>query len=232
MAFRMPKTSGDCEGCGSTSVQLYTQATVRGDMLICRNCLDEEIAVDERRKEVKNIIQESRQLDAAVILKTDIFLAKTPAAVELEAAIMADDTIPADQKTYALAAESMKRFRQFKSAVFSMRQELTERENEMRMWQVNTQRVAGQLHEKYRAEFAEVSVNYKPTPNVKQVKTTKPVKSGKSFDRAELAEACKKYDMTHMQSQIRMHMVQRNVSAEVAAKFYADKAKKYETVEQ
>lgn len=213
----IPKTKGDCEFCPATDTQLYSMS----GGLMCRSCMEGELDAEKRIKEMKSIIEDSRKVDSNVILKTDVFLAKTTAAVELEAAINQDDSIPLGEKAYALAKESMIRYQQFKDAVFKKREELTQAENEMRMWQVNTQRVASGLHEKYQAEFTAVSVNYKPTQITKKAKTTKPVKQGKSFDRAELAEMCKKYNVTDLQSHVRMRMVARNETAEQSAKHFA-----------
>lgn len=221
----IPKTKGDCEFCTAKDEQLYQMS----GGLMCRACMDAELAVDARRKEMKSIIEDSRAVDAAVVLKTDVFLARTVAAVELESAISQNPDIPDSEKQYALAKESMLRFQTFKKAVFSLREQLTEAENEMRMWQVNTTRVASSLHEKYRAEFAQVSINYKPTPITKKSKTTKPVKStttkSKGYDRAALTEACQKFNIpSAMVYNVRMMMVNRNgLSEESAAKEFAEK---------
>lgn len=220
----IPKTKGDCEFCGNKNEQLYAYS----NGLMCRSCLDGEQRAEARQKEVVQIIEDSRKIDSNVVLKTDVFLAKTTAAVELEAAINQDDSIPPTDKAYALARESMLRYQSFKKAVFSLREQLTEAENEMRMWQVNAQRISSGLHEKYRAEFAEVSVTYRPTPITKKIKTTKPIKSTtktKGYDRVALADACKKYNVpSEFYVKVRMMMVNRNgLTEDNAAKEFAEK---------
>lgn len=221
----IPKTKGDCECCTTTDTQLYQ---MHGNILMCRDCMErEQAAINASRdgmKSAQTMMNDSRVVDSSIKLKSDVFLAKTTAAIELRAMIEQDDTIPATEKEYAYAKEMMLRFKNLQKAIFEMRTELNEKENEMRMWQVNTQTAAGKLHEKYRAEFHELDVNYRPTPIVKKVQTTKPVRTAKSFDKVALADACKKYGIPEHAAIVRMMMVSRNgLSADNAAKELADK---------
>lgn len=171
----------DCEVCDKTTIEVWL---MHGNIWMCLSCRDTE---------QKLVIEESREIDSKIELKTDIFAAKTVAAVELRGAIEADESIPQDQKEYVYAKECLIRFKHMQQVIFEDRLALQEKENEARMWQVNVQNSAGKLRTELRAQFKELDVNYQPTPITKQVKTTKPVKEGKKFNKAELYAAAKKY---------------------------------------
>lgn len=208
---------GDCESCEKTDIQLYP---MHGNMMLCEACRDKELEVVERNKNVNKILIESRAVDNAIQLKTDVFLAKSASLIELLASINANEAIPADMKEYAYAKECMARFKNRQQAIFEKRAELLELENEARMYQVNVQNTAGKLQAKYRDEFKEVSVNYQPEPINKKVKTTKPVKVTKAFDKTALYEAAKKYGVPAMT--IRSICVSKGKSVEDAAKELAE----------
>jgi len=184
---------------------------------MCDTCLADDVARTEKSNAAHAMLVQAKQIDTAVVLKTDIFTAKTPAAVELQAAILADDAIPEENKDYAYAKATFDRFMHFKQVVFNQRAELLAAENEMRMWQVNAQEAAGKVHGEAKAEFRALDNNYQPT--MPAAPKPKPGKSPASYKRDELNDASKKYNVP--KDAVRMTMISQNMNAENAAKFLA-----------
>lgn len=212
------KKIGDCEIRDEhKDVEVFLEA---GNIWMCQICRDYEAELTERNALARKMIQESRSVDSSIQLKQDIFTAKTVPAIELRAAIEHDDSIPADQKDYAFTKECMTRFQNLQKIIFEERKALSEKENELRMWQVNVQTSAGKLRSDIRAEFKQLDVNYQPTP-VKSIKP-KAVKqpSKKAFDKKALYEAAKKYDVPALQ--VQSIIVSRNMDANAAAKYLAE----------
>lgn len=207
MSFNIvPKvTKGDCECCDSTAVDVTLQ---HGNMWMCAAC-------SEKEKVATKLIEESKIIDSSIVVKADIYNAKTVAAIELRGAIQADSTIPDDQKEYAYAKACFERFQRIQKVIFDKRQELLDNENELRMWQVNVQTTAGKLRSEYREQFKMLDVSYQPVSITKKSKSVKPVKSGKSFDKAALFAAAKKYDVPA--AGVQSIILSRNMSAEDAA---------------
>lgn len=204
----------DCEVCDKKQIPV---TLMHGNILMCSECKEKEMQVVTRIKEATQLIDESRKIDSSIQLKQDIYLAKTVPAVELRGAIEANAEIPADQKEYAFAKECMTRFKNLQKVIFEERQALLEKENELRMWQVNVQTAAGKLRAEKRLEFKELDVTYQPTPITTKVKTTKPVKPGtKKFDKTALFEAAKKYNVPA--AGVQSLVISKNMSAEDAAK--------------
>lgn len=202
------QSKGDCDCCPKTDVEIFLMD--RG-MMMCSECRDKENSVNA-------MIKESRAVDSSIQLKTDIFLAHTVPAVELRASIERDEKIAAEEKEYAYAKECMARFKHLQQVIFEERKALLEKENELRMWQVNVQSAAGKLRADKRAEFKEADINYQPAPITKKQKTTKPVTT-KKFNKAELYAAAKKYNLPA--EAIQAMVVSRNMSPEDAAQAIA-----------
>lgn len=210
-------TIGDCECCDKVNVEVWTSSR---NMTQCADCKAADEQVEARSREAAKLIQDSRQIDSAITLKTDIFLSKTVAAVELKAAIDNDDSIPAAEKNHAYARECMVRFLKLRDVILPAdRAAITEKENEMRMWQVNVQTMAGKLRADQRAQFREVDFNYQPAPITKRQKTTKPVKTPK-FDKVALFEAAKKYGVPA--NNVQSIITSKGMTAENAAKYLAE----------
>lgn len=211
------KKIGDCEIKDEhKDVEVFLEA---GNIWMCQICRDYEAELTERNALARKMIQESRSVDSSIQLKQDIFTAKTVPAIELRAAIEHDDSIPADQKDYAFTKECMTRFQNLQKIIFEERKALSEKENELRMWQVNVQTSAGKLRTDIRAEFKALDVNYQPTP-VKNIKPKAVTTSKKTFDKKALYEAAKRYDVPALQ--VQSIIVSRNMTADNAAKYLAE----------
>src|SRR5262245_216339 len=214
--MKLTHTIGDCECCEKTNVEIVHVA--QGNMMMCNECkVASDIAV-AHAVEANKIIQESRQIDGTVQIKTDVFLVKSVAATELYAAIMNDANIPDADKDYVMAKECQARREHLQRVIFEQRQALNANENEERMWHVNAQSYAGKLRAELRDQFKGLDVNYAPTPIKKQNKTTKPVKSVEKvkFSKYDLYQASNKYNVPA--NQVQMIVESRKISPEQAAK--------------
>lgn len=190
-------TIGECEVCNepvpNTEVWL-----ISGNIWACAQHKAENDALVSRDKSAKAIVEQSRVVDSQVVLKTDILLAQTVPAVELRAAIENNEEIPASEKEHAFAKECLTRYLQFKKAVSEDMAALQEKQNQMRMWQVNAQTAAGKLRTELRDQFKELEINYKPAPLPKAAKTTKaagPSSPKKTFDKKAVYAAAEKYNV-------------------------------------
>ena len=130
---------GECEYCH------YGRKTVtvrRGDPM-CADCA--RVEDDAVSQNAHKMIEDSRKVDSSVRIQPDIFKAITTSAIELRGAIEHDDSIPADQKDYAVAKLCHERMIHFQKVVFETSKALDEYETTMKAWQVQTQDAAGKL---------------------------------------------------------------------------------------
>lgn len=202
---------GDCECCTkSVNVELFTL----NGMQMCENCRNVQIAaVSTKVGEINQILQSSAQIDTSIKLKADIWNSKTPALVELRAAIENDANIPSDQKQFAYVKTTYDKFVHLKSVVFKKRQELLEEENELRVLQSDIQTNAAKLRAEERAKFKSLDLTYE----AKTPKTVKPASSpAAKFKRAELIEAAIKYGVN--KDVLRMICKESGLSPEAAAR--------------
>jgi ribosomal protein L37AE/L43A len=189
------KLKGQCEICDTEDVKV---TLCFGNMWLCDGCKAEEDKVASENTVVTamnytDILNKSRELDHKVELKQDIFVAKLTKSVELKAAIFADETLTDEQKQTKFAEACFERFQHLKSVVFDDRAKLNEDENEMRMWQSETQQAALNLKADERAKYQAVSPMYKPE-KVKKIKSSERTKSDtpKVVKLSEIDEALKK----------------------------------------
>jgi hypothetical protein len=171
------------------------------------------------------MVQEVRAVDAAIVLKTDIYNAQTPAVVELVRSVYADASIPQDKKDYVITETAYNHFKHLQQVIFEERQAFIEmmrvKENEMRMWQTQVQTSAAKLKGEIREKYKDFDKSYQPAPAPKSSKSPKPRAAGAAdFKKQELFEACKKYSVP--MAQVRSIMVQRNIAAEAAARIFAE----------
>jgi hypothetical protein len=210
---------GDCDVCERTDVSITLH---HGNIWFCEPCwTDEEKKLTANAKE---LIEQSHKIDEAVQVKSDLFNAATIPAMELRAAIQQNSEIPDDQKEYAFAKESMRRFELERDAVFSQRKELLERENVMKMWQITTQTAAGKLRAELREQFKALNVNYQPPAS----KITKPgpVKTGKKLQKEEIYAALKKYELDSVFAPaIQTMVLAKNLTPDQAARHQSFKLK-------
>lgn len=204
-------TRGVCETCAVTDEQVLTKN--HGDMM-CASCIALENAAQARTDDAKRMLAETRKIDAAIEVKMDVFTATTMAAKEVKAAIDNNDEIPADRKDYAMAEESLRRFKHLQEVILGQRQELIAKENELRAWQTQVQEFAGKLHTAEKEKYKNFDVSYVPAKPVKPVKVSST--PSKKFVKAELGPACTKYNVPA--HGVQMMAVQRNMTAMDAAK--------------
>ena len=138
---------GECDICGQFDCKVWQTP---GNIWMCEPCKAKEDKLQAensaetelrlQQESLRGLTELSRQTDQNVQLKTDIFLADTVAAVELKAAIQADDTVAEADKQFALANECQTRYMHYKEVVFAAREALAEAENKMRMWQTKVRK--------------------------------------------------------------------------------------------
>lgn len=216
-----PTKKGDCECCLKTDITLHHF----NNMWMCDECKTKELALMPEVKivnGVNNIIEKSRQIDASVEIKADLFNAETVASVELKSAIERDETIPADKKQYVYADESLTRYLQFKQAVFEMREEMNRKENAMRFWQVQARQAAATLHGEFREKFKALDINYQPVapPKPKLPSASKPKTGTKKFKLEEIKKFAEQYGVPH--TSVQLVATAKNLTAEEAAKYLSE----------
>lgn len=210
------KTKGDCECCTRTEVELTM--TQPGNILMCSECLADNLEAIEKSKHAVKVVETARKTDDVIELKQDLFNAGTVSFVELQAAIENNVEIPADRKQFAIMTEVADRIQKLDAVIFADEAALLAKKNERHALLVNAQNVAARLHEKEREKFKQYDINYKPvTPKSVKPKAVKP--SGKKFDKAALYEAAKKYGVPA--PQVQSIVTAQNKSYEDAAKHLA-----------
>lgn len=139
---------------------------------------------------INTVLKESREIDSAIQVRTDLFNAATKTINELKAAIDADENIT--NKPYALAEVLKERFDHFKAVVFETNQILVDASNNQRAIQTYLNTLANQLRAEERERLKIADINYKPAPP----KTPKEKKIGTTSTKKKLDKAAlKKYAM-------------------------------------
>jgi len=208
---------GDCDCCPKTDVML-TPSLFDIHMMQCDDCA----AKEARTQAAQQTIDTARKLDDSIELKADIFNAATVSFVELEAAVMNDDAIPADQKNYKVAELADERIKKLNPVIFEAEEALLKLKNERYMWIEQTQKVVAKLRVDHQAKFKQYNMNYKPEAPSKKVKTVTPAGPSRkvTFDKAAVYAAAKKYGVPA--AQVQSIIVSKGLSAEGAAKHFAE----------
>lgn len=218
------KEKGDCDCCtNSINVVLYELHSMK----MCASCYQDDADATAKAVEANAMIQQSRTIDSTIEIKLDVFKAETVAAQDVMNAILSDDSIPAKDKNYAMAAESLRRFQHLQSVIFEERKAFHEKmqakENQMRAWQVQIHTFAAKVEDSRKEQFRNYDISYTPTkpktvksPSVPSVKG--PEK--KKFNRVQLFDAANKYGLPF--AAVQMTAEANNLSAEDAAKFIVD----------
>jgi hypothetical protein len=192
-------------------------------MEMCPDCYSKEkqlqaanntpAAVDSRLN-AANVITQSRNIDAAIQVRTDLFNAATTAIVDLKTAI---DTNPEiTNKTYALAEELTNRFQHYKAVIFEHQEIVVNAANQQKAIQTYLNTLANQLRADEREKLKLADLNYKPkevkpvTP--KGIKTTS--RSGK-LDKVELRKYAAELGIPEFTLQ--MIVVSKGITVEAAA---------------
>jgi len=171
----------DCDCCPDSKMVKCVETF---GMMMCEGCIAKQGAVS-------TFIAETRTIDTSIQVKTDIFNAKTVAAVELRGAIMADASIADDMKEYEYAKATAARQAHLSKVIFEREQQLLEDKNELRMWQTQTNHAVAKLKAEYQAHFKSNDLNYKPQAP-KSVKP-KAIKKAPKFDKVAVMAAAGKY---------------------------------------
>jgi len=214
---------GTCEVC-DTQTEVFDMHN--GKMVMCADCRDRENEVIQQSKTADAVIQQMRVVNTTTELKADLFNATAIAIVELKAAIWADESIADNKKQYAYTVACTEHFEHEQKLVFEERAALLARENSQRAWQIAAQTAAGQLSITEKEHFKKLNVSYQPT-----VKTIKPAKtkapSTRTYKGSEYRDAATKYNVPV--EGVRMIAIQRKLSADDAARIFAEQMAKAKT---
>ena len=143
---------------------------------------------------IGSLIDESRQLDAQITVRADLFNAATVAIEDLRTAIWADESIPAEKKQFTFASLLKDRITNFKKVIFDKNQELVELQNMQRAQQTYLNTLANQLRKEEREKLQLADISYQPT-------AVKPAPSGTrkprtpKLDMAEVNKYAKEFGM-------------------------------------
>lgn len=162
-----------CDSCANTGV-----LQIIDGIAMCRNCVADNIAAslpsvpvsELTASSVKNtVLNLTREIDNSIRYSQDMFNAKTPAIIELESAIQADDSIPANQKNFKLIEVLIEQFNIQKKAIFEHREQIMETQmklekaqTEQKVIHEHMNRLASTLQASERAKLKLEDLNYKP----------------------------------------------------------------------
>jgi hypothetical protein len=182
---------------------------------MCSECYAKEQAAIQ----VTHTVEQSRKIDDAIEIKPDIFAAATVSFVELMAAIQHDDTVPTDDKGFALVREADRRIQIMRAVIIEQDQIQLARKNEMHAWLTQTREVASKMRADQREKIKQYDLSY--TPTTPKSPKSKPVKTGADISKGELRkavnEAAAKYQVDA--SVVRMMLLSRHgLTPETAAK--------------
>lgn len=182
-------SAATCDGCGNTCgvdgkiigsletvLENGNKVALVNNALLCLTCYDIEIKareVKELQTPAKEILNVSRQIDASIQIKEEIFTAETVAIVELQAAIERDTSIT--EKHFTLSRAIEERFNKFTSVLHDIKNQQQELLNKQRALQTFYQDLAKKLTLEQREQIKLKDLNYKPEPP-KLVKTKSEVK--------------------------------------------------------
>ena len=232
MRTNSPK-KGDCEASHFDGLGLDVTITLTpSNIWLCKECLvkeNETIALNKHA--ATSTLEVSRKIDAQIELKPDVFNAATIPFIELQAAILADESIPADRKNAALIEECDTRIKHLTEVIFAEEAALMEKRNLRNALHVNAREVLTRLQaterEKYR--HLESGVNYKPVVAAKPKKVTKvttpTVKArtsaapAKKFNKQDVMYYAAVYKVSPVQ--VQSIVVNKGLSEEDAAKYVA-----------
>jgi len=166
---------------------------------------------------VKNFLEECRQVDQSIQLRSDLFNAHTPPIIERIKFILADESIPNESKQFKIAETLLDMFRHQRDVCFTKRTESIDAENKLRAIQSTLNDYANRLHQTERDILKIENINYDPTaarPVTKPASVNKVSKA--KYNRTELSEASTKYGLPALA--IQMTCIARNVSPDEAGR--------------
>jgi uncharacterized coiled-coil protein SlyX len=215
------KHVGTCEVCDAEGVVVTRHYN---DMWFCYGCWgkeelsqqDNKIPVEIKQEEtidpLNNAIQQSRQIDGNITVRTDLFNAATTSILELKATI--DDDASITNKPFALAEELMRRFTHHREVIFELNQKVVEAGNAQKAIQVYLNQLANSLRSEEREKLRLADITYKPaSPKVDKVK---PIKTrAAKLDKVELRKYAAELGVSEFTLQ--MVVVQKGITVEAAA---------------
>jgi hypothetical protein len=217
--------TGDCEASHfdgkGINVPLTQIGTGPQALLLCAECLQKEI--DAEHSTHKTVIQ-ARKVDTLINLKQDIFIAGTVAFAEIQAAVMADVTVPEEKKYEAILDATDKRIATMSASIFEKERSLVEDKNTRHALHIAAQEVHNKLSAAAKAKYKQYNVDYVPSKPTKKEKTTKPVVvKAPGYNKTEFNAACEKYNIPVMfKPRVQSMVINRKISAEQAAKEFAE----------
>jgi hypothetical protein len=168
----------------------------------------------------KTLVETAIKIDTTIELKADIFNAGTVEAMQVRAAIWANNDIPEQLKEVEYGKFTRERQQQLQKAIFDAKQAIVEMETMSRMWHGQTQQAVAAMKEEYRSQFKDRDINYKP----QAPKTIKPravkVNSNSVSAKNAINTAAEKYGVPS--ALIRFIMQSRKVEADAAGKIAAE----------
>lgn len=222
------KKIGECEVCDKKDVEITCHY---GNMWFCADCWDTEQRVSAEHMSPENqqkrvdaykssvesrVIEQSKQIDASIVVRTDLFNAATVAIMDIKKSI--DENPEISNKPYELARVLTERFEHFKQVVFQAQETIMDAGNNQKAIQSYLNTLANSLRAEEREKLKIADLNYKPnpvkSPSVKKVSTSGTKKSGK-LDKAELRKYAAELQVSEFTLQ--MLCVSQGITPEQAA---------------
>jgi len=222
MNLKPLKEKGNCDACvESIDVVLYE---LHG-MKMCDSCAKLDIHASELAIAANGMIQASREVDATIEIKPDVFNAETVAIHQVMGAIQHDVNIPDSDKNFVMAKTCMEHFQTMQKAIFEEKQEFAEKmrakENAMRAWQVQVHTFASRVEDARKETFKNFDISYTPKPaKITKSTTTSTASKSKKPTKVELFDASKKYGVP--MAAVAFLASSRNMTADQAAHHIAD----------
>ncbi len=159
---------------------------------------------------MNRILQQGREIDSQIKVRTDIFNAQTIAIEELRKAIESDATIT--NKPLALANELDARFGILKTAIFELNEQVIAKSNEQKALQTYLNQLVLKLRAEEREKFKQHDLTYEPKAAPKPKVNKGPTK--KKIDKEEINKYSKELGLPP--SILQMMCVSRNMSPKEA----------------
>ncbi len=220
--------SNTCSKCHKSEISHTSLATCEccsyvgpceikyGNLLMCPSCIEKEAIASkanytpekqqERVDAVRQSLDEVHKIDQSMQVREDIFNAETVSIIERKKLIDSDDSVPPEQKHFALASEVTDLHNHLKQLIFDTSSELVKLNSRQIAVQSYLNDVANKLRVDQRESLRLKDINYSPTP----VKVTKPKSTSvgtKKFDKTEVNRVAKTSGMP--ESMIQMVCVQK-----------------------
>jgi len=222
--------ANECDYCDTKEIKreviengvtkTFSNLKIIGNDTICNDCLLKGVRVksvttpaNDGPININEVLTKSRDVDARIQIRTDLFNAETVSIVDMKKAIDEDETIT--NKPYALAVALQERYGKYKTVIFELNEKIMEESNKQKAIQVYLNNLANQLRADEREKLKINDINYQVSPvSGRKISTaTSNIKvAKKKLDKAEV----RKYAALLMMPEFTLQMicVQKNLSAE------------------